>query len=227
MEELILLAVLVAAFVWVKNKFIAPETAQKIDSFFSYGLTLLKNWLAEVSGKTVNAEKPSDIEKAVARQMPAQQPVVEHKQSQVEIPENSEISVTQNSDTADSCDKTTPEDSVLRRHYLAQIAAEREAITQPYPTDSVLRRHYESMFVLANQPIQITEPEIDTALVIDAPSIKQQIPEDAVLRRHFLAQLQAEVESTFCPPPTDSILKRHYNHFVRESVAERLAEMAL
>jgi len=38
-----------------------------------------------------------------------------------------------------------PEDSVLKRHYLAMLAAKRESITNPYPTDSVLRRHYESM----------------------------------------------------------------------------------
>jgi hypothetical protein len=38
-----------------------------------------------------------------------------------------------------------PEDSVLKRHYLATLAAERNAITHPYPTDSILRRHYESL----------------------------------------------------------------------------------
>jgi hypothetical protein len=219
MEELILLAVLVAALLWAKNKFIEPETAKKIDVFFGHGLTLLKRVFSEASGGTVSPEKPSDIENPI----PAQQPVVEHKLSQVEKRESSEISPAKISHTADSCENSsdkTPEDSVLRRHYLAQIAAERESITHPYPTDSVLRRHYESMFVSANQP------EIDTAIVLDTPSEKQQIPEDAVLRRHFLTQLQAEVESTLCSPPTDSVLKRHYNNLVQVSIAERLAEMA-
>jgi hypothetical protein len=38
-----------------------------------------------------------------------------------------------------------PEDSVLRRHYLAKLEADRQAISNPYPTDSVLRRHYEHL----------------------------------------------------------------------------------
>ncbi len=38
-----------------------------------------------------------------------------------------------------------PEDSILRRHYLAEQAARREALGQPVPTDSILRRHYEAL----------------------------------------------------------------------------------
>jgi hypothetical protein len=38
-----------------------------------------------------------------------------------------------------------PQDSVLRRHYLAQQEAQRLNRANPYPSDSVLRRHYEHL----------------------------------------------------------------------------------
>ena len=38
-----------------------------------------------------------------------------------------------------------PEDSTLRRHFMAQIQHEIEASLLPRPTDSVLQRHYDSL----------------------------------------------------------------------------------
>ncbi|MGR8931611.1 MAG: hypothetical protein ACU836_13295 [Gammaproteobacteria bacterium] len=38
-----------------------------------------------------------------------------------------------------------PEDSVLKRHFIAQLQAEIEAALCPRPTDSVLRRHYDCL----------------------------------------------------------------------------------
>lgn len=38
-----------------------------------------------------------------------------------------------------------PQDSVLRRHYLAHIRYMIETVTFPRPSDSVLRRHYEQL----------------------------------------------------------------------------------
>lgn len=35
-----------------------------------------------------------------------------------------------------------PQDSILRRHYLSELAAKKRSQTNPYPTDSILRRHY-------------------------------------------------------------------------------------
>lgn len=71
-----------------------------------------------------------------------------------------------------------PEDSILKRHFLANIAAEQLSMTNPYPTESVLRRHYESMHAL---PVK--------QLIASAQSA---LPEDSVLRRHYLSALAAE-----------------------------------
>jgi len=38
-----------------------------------------------------------------------------------------------------------PEDSVLRRHYIAQLRSEIELELFPRPTDSTLKRHYDAL----------------------------------------------------------------------------------
>lgn len=43
------------------------------------------------------------------------------------------------------CKASLPQDSVLRRHYLAQLKAEVEAGLPPAPSDSVLRRHHQAL----------------------------------------------------------------------------------
>jgi len=229
MEELILLVVLVVTLLWVKNKFIEPEKSKKIDIFLSRGVTFVKRLLLNASGKTASIDKTSEIEKTDTHQVPVQQPIVDFKQGQVEILQNIKVTPTKTvTNKADSCQKPndkTPEDSVLRRNYLTQLAADRESITHPYPTDSVLRRHYESTFALANEPTNVNKPKIESVIAKNLAQEKQQIPEDAILRRHFMTQLRAEIESKLFPRPTDSTLKRHYDTLVHATVAERLAEI--
>ena len=103
---------------------------------------------------------------------------------------------------------TIPEDSILRRHYFAQLQAEKEALTNPYPTDSILRRHYDST-VKSQLTVELAD---DTAKPVQTvPSEASAVPEDSILRRHYLAQRQAEQEALTNPYPTDSILRRHYD----------------
>ncbi|MGR9051969.1 MAG: hypothetical protein ACU84J_04910, partial [Gammaproteobacteria bacterium] len=110
-----------------------------------------------------------------------------------------------------------PEDSILRRHYLANLQAEQDALTDPYPTDSILRRHRESMAQAllgsAKPQAAVETAPVQHAIVDQAPVV----PEDSVLRRHYLANLQAEQDALTDPYPTDSILRRH-----RESMAMAL-----
>ncbi|MGR9115633.1 MAG: hypothetical protein ACU85E_07695 [Gammaproteobacteria bacterium] len=104
-----------------------------------------------------------------------------------------------------------PEDSILKRHYLAQQQAEQEALTNPYPTDSVLRRHYDSMVasLLAVERSDVSEQPAPTKEIETSG-----VPEDSILRRHYLAQQQAEQEALTNPYPTDSVLRRHYDSMV-------------
>ncbi|MDD2759653.1 MAG: hypothetical protein PHH11_05105 [Methylomonas sp.] len=123
-----------------------------------------------------------------------------------------------------------PEDSVLRRHYLAMLAAEQAAISNPYPTDSVLRRHYEQQraTLLPQLPkassfeIQRT-PEASMTEDSLAGTEKSIVPEDSVLRRHFLSQLRSKIESQVSPVPSDAVLKRHYAQLIQSKMDVHLA----
>lgn len=110
--------------------------------------------------------------------------------------------------------RVEPEDSVLKRHYLAQQQAEKEALSNPYPTDSVLRRHHENI----SATVSVVSPAIEESVAEEVAPQKSGIPEDSTLRRHFLAQVQAEIESGLFPRPTDSSLIRHYDSLVKAKV---------
>ncbi len=138
-----------------------------------------------------------------------------------------------------------PQDSVLRRHYLANEEAKREALRNPYPTDSVLRRHYDALHKLAVEPATVAEisetgvsearqrqasiiekavgkePDAESE---EAPTIlaKISVPQDSVLRRHFITQLRAEIEADLSPKPSDSVLRRHYDNMVGSELEKRL-----
>lgn len=119
-----------------------------------------------------------------------------------------------------------PQDSVLRRHYLAHKAAENEAIVNPYPTDSVLRRHYEQLLQTGfSAEVQRLAQEltVETESMAQTEESNCMIPEESVLKRHFLYQLRAEIEATLFPRPTDSILKRHFEALVESKLENRLA----
>jgi cyanate lyase len=114
-----------------------------------------------------------------------------------------------------------PEDSVLRRHYLTHLQAEREALTNPYPTDSILRRHYDTMvkIQLDRPPVQARESSSavtrDEIKAESEAAAEDWLPEDSVLRRHYLTHLKAEREALTNPYPTDSTLRRHYDAMVK------------
>lgn len=149
----------------------------------------------------------------------------------------------------DSSPKTTqvPQDSVLRRHYQANLEAERQARTNPYPTDSVLRRHYDALHRLVLESSRLTDNVrpaarevrqssakasiIEQAIGKEAaesskvikPAAKITIPQDSVLKRHFIHQLRAEIEAEFSPRPSDSVLRRHYDSLIGRELEKRLA----
>lgn len=117
-----------------------------------------------------------------------------------------------------------PQDSVLRRHYLAEQKARREAIANPYPTDSVLRRHYDALHRIN---VDSTARPVESAVVKTADAVVpkaavDRVPEDAVLRRHFVANLRARIEAGLSPKPSDSVLRRHYEALVDAELHRQL-----
>jgi len=121
-----------------------------------------------------------------------------------------------------------PADSVLKRHYLATMQAESEAISNPYPSDSVLRRHYDALHKIETPQAlasavetpasQTTAPEPEQA----SACAKRAIPQDSVLYRHYLAQLRREIETELLPWPSDSVLKRHREQLLQARLQQSL-----
>lgn len=126
-----------------------------------------------------------------------------------------------------------PQDSILRRHYLAHLNSLIESL-YPRPTDAVLCRHYDTMRVakleecLTNQQAmaQLLEDCENNKPIVSAtspalPQVQQEavselennsscLPEDSILRRHYLAHLYSMIESLSPLRPTESVLCRHY-----------------
>jgi hypothetical protein len=102
-----------------------------------------------------------------------------------------------------------PEDSILKRHYLTALQAEKDAISNPYPTDSVLRRHHETLHKIATARQE--------------SSAKADLPEDSIVQTLDQDQLRSEIEAELPAPPTDSVLKRHYDSLLQAKLQERLS----
>lgn len=128
-----------------------------------------------------------------------------------------------------------PQDSVLRRHYLANEVAKENALHNPYPTDSMLKRHYDAAHKIAldvspkSSQVDVTgvagKTEKAEPYWVDIMPVagRVAVPEDSVLRRHFIAQLRADIEAGFSPRPTDSVLRRHHDSLVGVELEKRLA----
>ena len=120
-----------------------------------------------------------------------------------------------------------PQDSVLKRHYLADEAAKEAALHEPYPTDSVLRRHYDASHKIVLEDIASTMQQAQLESNLTPATEKEeigQVPEDSVLRRHYLANESARETQLHEPYPTDSVLRRHYDAS-HKIVAEAAAEI--
>lgn len=113
-----------------------------------------------------------------------------------------------------------PEDSVLRRHYLANLEAEKWARTTPYPTDAVLRRHYDALHnpsvTPAPAPSATTSPpsaatQAPETKTPPAPTAKASIIELALNKESPIQSVFPKSQPVApCRMPQDSVLKRHF-----------------
>ena len=127
-----------------------------------------------------------------------------------------------------------PEDSVLRRHYLAHLQAEREALTNPYPTDSTLRRHYEAMIRMAldwpSAQAGGEEAPAPQASAVAAPASSQPVvqssqPEAKVQPLPVVAREEVRVHVQHkMRIPEDSVLRRHFLTHLQAEIESELPE---
>lgn len=120
-----------------------------------------------------------------------------------------------------------PEDSILKRHYLAALQAEKEALSNPYPTDSVLRRHYETLHKIASpqhsKTVNESEPNQPQVAAQPASVPEASLPEDSLVQTQDQDQLRREIAAELPAPPTDSVLKRHYEGLLQTKLQQRLS----
>jgi hypothetical protein len=146
--------------------------------------------------------------------------------------------------------QTIPQDSILKRHFLANLRVQIEVGYPSRPTDSILKRHFDSFIETEMEnyiyapcqkqvassidaaPIESTvamppnaAPVIESSTSSSTIERQHKLPQDSILRRHFLSTMQLEIESSLPPWPSDSILKRHYNSLMCSEMAKRLESL--
>jgi hypothetical protein len=133
-----------------------------------------------------------------------------------------------------------PQDSMLRRHYLAQLQVMIAELNQPgsleqYMNDEAatekLVESYEnykkSPAPSVQKPQDAVSPIVETVTCTanteeKADSTAAKIPEDSMLKRHYLSALSAHIAAKFPPRPTDSALRRHYEAMLDTEIKKQL-----
>ncbi len=102
-------------------------------------------------------------------------------------------------------DPLIPEDSTLRRHYLANLEAEKQpkAIKAPVVAAAVAKQKEKAV---ETNPIEFSS-----------------IPQDATLKRHYISTLKYKIEENMPARPTDSKLRREYDAKVQTELNKLLA----
>ncbi len=167
-------------------------------------LDIIKNLFCGKSAqKEEVAEQPSEV---VSTPVVKPEPVVEEIPAAVVEPVAEPSPVVE----AEKTEPQIPEDSTLRRHYLANLEAQK----QPKYVEPVIEDKPEA--VVAEETETVAEPVVEAVA-------KCQIPEDSALRRHFIAGLQAEIEAGMPARPTDASLRRHYEAEVQAELDKLLS----
>lgn len=190
MEFVVGLMLLAGVYFWVKKNYLQPEIPKTIEISPVRGVPLVK--------KSQNAPQDTDVADSLVEEKIVVEPI---QVSEVSIEAEVVVEVAAESVASDAviCQQI-PEDSVLKRHYFAQLEAERQNLSNPYPTDSVLRRHHETAVLATLNKSQNIESTVVVEQSIKEPtqsnddvSISTQlIPEDSVLKRHYQQLIQSQ-----------------------------------
>jgi hypothetical protein len=221
LDILIFLVAVVAAGFWVKHKYPDSSFGQFLNSLNPQNQAVQTEIVdepalvvPEAAAQVETQIEPQVVESVVLAQPVTVAPVV----------------------IAESNLNLVPEDSVLKRHYLAQRAAERLAITHPYPTDSTLRRHYESrlhyLTAVTTQPQTSAELVAEPATTVEvAETPVQPAPIADISEPHtelvavpnIVAEEIISAKPAHLSVPEDSQLKRHFLTQLRAEIESAYA----
>ncbi len=207
METLLELALLAAAAYGVKSYLFTPEAVQDREIFSSRQTTFVKRLVYEQTARHREIKAPvssPNHREPVADGLANPESKAAEPINVVITPEAIEPSgadLPEIAPQSENSNPSAPEDSILKRHFLAYRAARQIAIQTPYPSDSVLRRHYDQRQTAS---LDLTLPETAAeqggeannaySASPTAPKTYPIIPpEDSILKRHFLALIQNEI----------------------------------
>jgi hypothetical protein len=205
-DFLIEIVVIAAAAYGVKSYFFTPESLKNPEAFSSRGAIFVKRVVNEqiLARRELNnniaTQSPEQLttEEGVNAPVAAKETTATPKTAEIVKPQVTEQPIAK--PQPETVASLIPEDSVLKRHFLAQLTAEQASIKNPHPTDSVLRRHYEQI-----QISSLTTNHINTeTAAASAPVVAE-----------TANQTESETHSPFITIPEDSVLKRHHNQLIQ------------
>lgn len=248
MENVIELALLAAAAYGVKRYFFTSTAEQNRELFSSRVAILAKRIVKEQTKSSLETDSTPSAKEVENTSAVDNQPQLEPEMlatpDVMQPVESSEPEKNDSAIEAHAADvsleeikplsvSSVPEDSILKRHYLAQVAAQQNAITNPYPSDSVLRRHNQQMQIalldlpsinpLHDSESAPTASMAETQQLQETPR-KHSLPQDSVLKRHALSIIRHEIENEFPVCPSDVVLRRHYHQLIQSKIDAYLAD---
>jgi len=135
--EIVLILVVLVAALWVKNKLLSSEMPKNTGSSPHHGASKVQH--ADSATTKTTANETHSLNKDAVAAETVDQTLVKQPPNKAESLQIAESDVTTNTQI--------PEDSVLRRHFLAQLHAEIESELFDRPTDVVLKRHYDQLIL--------------------------------------------------------------------------------
>lgn len=156
MKILTVLVVLLVAY-WTKNRFLTPKTSEPIEIFPSGASTFVKKTIRTHSQQSPKVSKPLSTPQNQNKVVSSELNVTNTQISQAQVVVNQEMpAATANEQLVvnvqqKEAHQRIPEDSVLKRHFIAQLKADIEKQHAPLPSDAVLKRHHQQ---LINSKIQ-------------------------------------------------------------------------
>ena len=131
-----------------------------------------------------------------------------------------------------------PQDSIQRRHALSQLHNIIETIKGPRPTDSIQSRHYDALVnslitkaltdKLALDNLHKSYESLPKTLAQAAfkptPHIQETVVQVEESTITHTAAVKTQTESVISLPPTDSILRRHYDTLINNELNRLLEE---
>jgi hypothetical protein len=170
---------------------------------------------------TMQATESKLANKPIINTEPKKEPVPQAKEPLCSSEPTSELIVESQTNATvtlaqKDSDENLPQDSMLRRHYLANLRAMIESLNLPRPTDSNLSRHYDTM--LSAEIGQCLSNEATMGRLIcdyeeHKKTVAQQIQEPKKIIEPLIKAGISHEDSAASPEkprlPEDSMLRRH------------------